>query len=176
VALIDLVVEPFGLRLTQKELVTRHPYPNKMHAVACRRIGKKAIDGILIETPDQSDEFSTMARWAIEAQMVVSHWIEYRSVDREFDAASDKQMLWHGTYGDLGDWSDRTLRNDQHSPMMQLERDMKTGSDVVDEFDAASGFITRRIQPFDMPTIERGRILECRMFDRIPRIKNAFII
>jgi hypothetical protein len=57
-----------------------------------------------------------------------------------------------------------------------FERGMKCGPDIVDEFDAAPGFITRQVQEFEMPTTERGRILECRMFDRVPRIKNVFII
>jgi len=178
VDLIGLAIEPRGLLLTQHELVTRKPYPNKWISVACARSQRRAVDGILIETVEHMDEFRTMARWAIDAQIAVSHQVDYRIIDREFDAASDNSILWSETFGELGNWRNRDPNpfSRRGSPTMELERGMRRGSEIVDEFDAATGLVIRRKEAFEMPTIERGRILEGRMFDRLPRIENAFII
>ncbi|CAB3802588.1 hypothetical protein LMG28614_05651 [Paraburkholderia ultramafica] len=54
VELIDLRIDPLDLFLRGgKELTTRRPYPNKHFAVACRKAGSKAIDWILVDTPNQ---------------------------------------------------------------------------------------------------------------------------
>ena len=57
VALVDLQIDPLGIRLVGgDDLATRRPYPNKMYAVACRKQGQKAINGILIETAKPVEE------------------------------------------------------------------------------------------------------------------------
>ena len=91
VALVDLEVSPLGLHLRGGvDLTTRWPYPNKWQAVACRKLGNKAIDGILIETGKRLDEWRTTARWAVNASMVVTHRVHYKLLDHDFDAASDR--------------------------------------------------------------------------------------
>ena len=56
VALIDLEIEPIGLRLTGGvDLATRRPYRNKRYAVACRKRGQEAVNGILIKTKTPID-------------------------------------------------------------------------------------------------------------------------
>jgi Family of unknown function (DUF6012) len=65
VALVDLEITLFGLQFRGGvDLATRRPYPNKRFPVACRREARKALDGILIETPGPVDEFHVTARWA----------------------------------------------------------------------------------------------------------------
>ena len=49
VALVDVHVLPFGLRLVGGvDVVARRPYPNKTYHVACRKVGRKAVRGILL--------------------------------------------------------------------------------------------------------------------------------
>ena len=52
------------------------------------------IDGILIETPEFIGRFDIKTQWAVEAQLLVTHHVDYRVIDREFLAASDDMMLW----------------------------------------------------------------------------------
>jgi hypothetical protein len=88
-ALIDLTVEPFGLYLRgDVDLDTRFPYPNKRIAVACRKKGRKALNGILIQVPTAVD-FEYTARWAVDAQFVSTHRVMHRLLDKELDAASE---------------------------------------------------------------------------------------
>ena len=92
VALATLDSDALGLHLTGKELDTRRPYPSKEYAVACRRQGRKAIDGILIETPQFIGRFDIKTQWAVEALLLVTHHVDYRVIDRDFLAASDDMM------------------------------------------------------------------------------------
>lgn len=95
--LLDLRIEPLGLHLRDgTDLATGRPYPNKGYKVARRRMGRKAVDGILIRTPDLIEEFRCSARWAVGAAYVAAHEVTYRVLDREFGAASDSRWLWHG--------------------------------------------------------------------------------
>src|SRR5579863_7814659 len=83
--LTELAVEPFGLHLRGGvELATRRPYPNKRFHVACRKEGQKAINGLLIETRDHVSEFSTVARWTVEAAPPVTHRVTYTIIDQDF--------------------------------------------------------------------------------------------
>jgi hypothetical protein len=104
--LVDLVIEPFGLRLVGGvDLITGHPYPNKHHAVACPKTRThKAFYGLLIETSSPVDEWHVTARWGIDGiDTAFTHEIDYRLLDHDFDAASENSRFWHGTWEG---WSD----------------------------------------------------------------------
>jgi hypothetical protein len=174
VSLIDLEIEPFGMRLVGGEdLKTGRPYPNKCYAVACRKKGHKAFDGILIESEAFIKKFRCTARWAIEADSVVTHRVDYKILDRKFDAASDSMMFWHACCAELGGWSNRFPPGAERSiplvsqPMMEVVPESadrrRASQDVVE-----GEWIVSRRECFAMPTIERGRILQSRLGDRIP--------
>lgn len=182
VELIDLEIAQLGLRLTTaNDLVTRRPYPNKRYAVGCRKLGRKAIDGILIETSATVDEFRYVARWAVEAETVVTHRVDYKVLDHDFDTASDSMMLWYACCAELGGWSDRwpAWAKDAapiySAPMMEVvppvpSRQPST-EDVMDEL---TGWITNRRQTFAMPTIERERLLNTKVRERMPSPASVF--
>lgn len=74
VSLMDLEIKPLGIHLMGGiDLTTRRPYPNKRYAVACRKQGHKAIDGILIETAKPVDVLRYIARWAVDATFCAIH-------------------------------------------------------------------------------------------------------
>jgi hypothetical protein len=181
VSLIDLKIEPFGLHLVGgRDLKIGRPYPNKRYAVACRKQGHKAMDGILIETKSFVKEMSTTARWAIEAELCVTHSVDYKILDREFDAASDNMVLWHACCKELGGWSNRFPPGVWMSvpvvtePAMEVDPgpfdDRRKREDVVDKSDN----IVSRHEVFSMPTIEPERILHTDLNERIPGMEMAF--
>jgi hypothetical protein len=175
VDLLDLEIEPLGIRLVGgKDLATRRPFRNKLYSVACRKQGQKAINGILIETASPIDEFRYVARWAVEASLVVTHKVDYRIVDRDFDAASDYMILWHGCREELGGWSNRSA-GAQRQPAMEVK--LLSGKWIEnrrDIYDCQTGLIMERNESLAMPTIERERILSCMVGDRLPSIGAAF--
>ena len=162
------------------DLATRRPYPNKNYAVACRKKGgKRAIDGILIETLAPVEEFLYTARWSIESSFEATHIVRYTLLDHDFDAASDDMTLWYAHSPSLGGWPDRrpdwwtkhvpTLYSDAF--MEVVHRESRAGT--TDSFDAEDRIIIRE-QAFPMPTIEPGRILGRVHGFPIPPLNTAF--
>src|ERR1700738_95197 len=108
VSVVDVEIPTLGLRLLGNvDLTTRRPYPNKHYAVACRKRGHKAVDGIFIETGEPVAHIDCITRWAVEAKAVVTHRVRYTLLDRDFDSASDHMLLWCAESDGLGGWSDR---------------------------------------------------------------------
>jgi hypothetical protein len=184
VELIDLEISPLGLHLRGGvDLATRRPYPNKWFAVACRKLGTKAIDGILIETPKRLDELHMTARWAVEASMVVTHRVHYKLLDHDFDAASDRTLFWRACGAELGGWSDRCPHGTKRLPSMACEPVMEVEPGSMNQqrssrdiLDIRSGFIIAREDTLSMPTIERERILETKLCERVPSLDMAFVL
>jgi hypothetical protein len=180
VALIDLEIHPLGMRLRGGvDLITRRPYPNKRYAVACRKKGHKAIDGLLIETAAPLDKLTTTARWAIEAAMTVTHQVHYTLLDHDFDTASDDMMFWYGRGFESGGWSNRCPASAKgvapgpRAPMMEVVPP-DSGRPATEDILDGQGRISRRLQTFAMPTIERERVLKPRFNDRVPPLETAF--
>lgn len=184
VALIDLEISPLGLHLRGGvDLATRRPYPNRWYAVACRKLGTKAVDGILIETGGRLDELDMTARWAVEASRAVTHRVHYKLLDHDFEAASDRTLFWHACGAELGGWSDRCPDGTGHrSPTVfepRMEVDPKLSSQQRwsrDIIDIRSGWIIAREETFSMPTIERERITETKLQTRMPPLTAAFVV
>lgn len=183
VTLIDLKIDPLGLFLIGgKDVVTRRPYPNKRHAVACRKQGLKAIDGILIETERPDSELVVTARWAIEAELSVTHEVRYALLDRDFDAASDHMTLWRAHVWDFKQqpwssrWPDRLkgVAPMSAEPMMEVLSGRVRASETEDLLDNVGEWIMRRRERFAMPTLERERIVACWPNDRMPPMSSAF--
>ncbi len=187
VGIVDIRVEPLGLCLRGGvELATRRPYPNKRYAVACRRSGRKAVNGILLAMDFPISDLFYVARWAVEAEKVVTHRIRYRLLDQEFDAASESMMLWNACSEYLGGWSSRWpdppgWKTPAFSePRMEVEllnaddqRQARRQSRLDDVRDS-SGWIVERQEEFHMPTLERGRFTSRLAGDRMPRVEDAF--
>lgn len=177
VTLIDLEIEPFGLNLRNGiELRTGRPYPNRFHTVASRKVGRRALVGILIETSKPVDEFQYAARWAVEAQLVVRHEVKFKVLDRDFDAVTDEFIAWHAFYGK--NWGHRVPKelekpDAQHEPCMEVlspERSRER-DDVVDQ---RTGLIMLRREVFQMPTIETERLLNHLEGGWMPKREMAF--
>jgi Family of unknown function (DUF6012) len=180
--LLALDIEQLNLHLKDgTELRTGRPYPNKNYWVACRKMGHKNFQGILIETPRIKKKFDYTARWLIGPSFVATHRIQYKLLDRNFDALSDNIGLWSATCKELGDWVSRVpdwakqFSPMQASPRMEV---MPTGCRprvlVEDIQNEQTGWIVLRQETFLMPSIERGRIEDRMIEGRLPPVSMAF--
>jgi hypothetical protein len=171
-------IRELGLRLDDRSVTERQPYPHKDCWVVCRKSGRKAIDGLLIETDRPVDYFHVHTEWLIK-DYVVSHSVEYRILDHDFGAASDNIMLWRGTSKELGGWPSRIPRSLISSsapkfrePSMAFFEEEANKPDTEDR--VVDGIITERRQIFSMPTLERERLVGNELNSRLPLIKDAF--
>jgi hypothetical protein len=177
-AIVDLTIEPFGLTLRgDRELRTGHPYPNKRYFVASRRSTRKALDGILIETPEHVPAYRYTARWSIAAQLLITHHVSCEVLDRDFDVASEDSTLWLAYYDSLGGWRSRDPSGGwgkrQSEPLMEFlpGENGPWPSDAINE----RGWIIERRDVLKMPTIERERFLTTGNFlGRKPTPETAF--
>lgn len=183
VQLVDVTIEPLGLVLREGvDLAMRQPFPNKRLYVACRKVGRKGMNGLLIDTGAVPiKEFDVVTRWAVFADDVVTHRVQHVVLDDEFDAVSTDMALWHAMSESLGGWESRMPALPQnaspatHMPRMAImseDRAQRTG-DVVDKLNR-SGMITERREVFSMPTIQPERLQNTRLDDRLPPIEHAF--
>lgn len=105
-ALVDVSLPEMALCLRAgKEVTACRPYPNKRYLVARRNGGRRAVAGILIEHAGRLEQFTMVARWTIDRGEVLTHKIEYRVIDHDFDAVSEDMILWSGMRRQA--WSDR---------------------------------------------------------------------
>jgi hypothetical protein len=181
VSVVDMEIPSLGLRLLGNvDLTTRRPYPNKHYAVACRKRGHKAVDGIFIDTGEPVEHIDCITRWAIDAKAVVTHRVRYTLLDRDFDSASDHMLLWWACSDSLGGWSDRHPRGKERflpvqiEPVMELIEARADRPNAHDTFDETLGWIALREQTFEMPTIERERLLNSELNHRLPAITDVF--
>lgn len=93
--LIDIRIKEFDLQLTGgRDAVARQPFPNKRYYVACRKKGRRAINGLLIEVPGHVPVFTVITRWSIGAEVVLRHQVRYVVLDEQFEAVTDYKLLW----------------------------------------------------------------------------------
>jgi hypothetical protein len=187
VELVDLEISPLDLQLVGAvDLATRRPYRNKRYAVACRKQESKAMDGILIETKSTVDEFVSVARWSVEYSLLVTHCVHYTLLDRDFDAASDDMTLWKSCLDNFGQISeDRTPSWAKGTAAVHGEPVMEVIAETGDRHwvcpnlvgtldDVEKKWIVSRCEVFPMPTIDRGRIVNRELNERMPSPNMAF--
>lgn len=182
IELVDLSIPELGLVLTGgKELVSKRPYPNKNYVVARRKMGQRSVVGICIDTVSHVNSFTSVARWAINAEVMVTHRTHYVVLDEEFDTVSDDMTSWGAFSASLGGYRSRCPAWVNNSPMV-LEPLMsvladdghRKGAHVNDVY-GARGLITERHETFRLPTVERGRLeVSCSDWFRKPNLEMAF--
>lgn len=178
--LVDLSIPELGIALRgDRDLVTRNPYPNKTYRVVSRKVGRKAMDGILINTPSMVRSFTAVMRWAAGAELLVKHSVKYVLIDEDHDFVSDSMVMWSRWHESVGGWGSRmydvpsgwTPANAQPRMDVSLNRNKK--GDFKDTI--VNGVITERAETFRLPTLEIGRFDSARTFrDRFPSIEAAF--
>jgi hypothetical protein len=180
VTLVDVTIDALGLHLQGgSDLSVGRPYPNKHYTVAYRRMGRKALDGFLIETTPPVQEWRCTARWAVEAEVLVTHHVDYQLNDQDFEAASDNMMFWYACCEGLGGWASRMLPEVEGvghiyvEPTMEVIPGNPKKTPTQDRLDHR-GRIVERHQKFRLPTIERDRLLSTNLVNRMPGPETPF--
>jgi hypothetical protein len=179
VDIVDMSIPELGLTLKgDKDVVLRTPYPNKRYKVVCRKKGRKAINGIFIETDKRLNDFTVVTRWGVNSDISV-HKIHYHIIDSDYDAVTEYIMMWSGFYGTP--YNSRT-KEPQWIPakdqprMVTLLNDSESKRDesiynVVD----GEGIVRERTEYIEMPTVERERLaIQFWGNKRLPAIEDSF--
>lgn len=176
IELIDVKCDEFDLRLKNgKEIVARRPFPNKGYQVACRKVGKKAIVGLLVECDRIPSEFTVTTRWAVAAEEVLTHTVRYVMMDWEFNFASDRMSLWYPEGGFPSRWPNIPQYDvpAKTQPCMGIIPWKGRQGIILDELGLA-GFLQKRHETFYMPTVPERRVEIWNRADCLPARSEAF--
>jgi hypothetical protein len=184
--LVDIRIPALGLHLREgRDVIARTPYPNKEYLVASRKYGRKSVTGFFILAPTETREFTVTTRWAVSAEFLLTHTVDYSILDSDCDAASDNMMLWGNLHPSHGGWGSRwpSVAKDwapsTHAPQMDTYRETisksKRERDVRDVI-SDRGLIVARHERFRLPSLERDRVvMRNNLTDRMPVIDSAFV-
>jgi len=181
VSILSLEIPELNISLTGDDLVSRKPFPNKCYHVACKRKGKKAIKGILIESEKHLEEFHVETKWLIEGEGEISHIVHYNIMDNDFSLVSDDFTLMYASSGVLGDFESRwnSIENNfppcHGQPFMEYVDSVKADkSNVVDSLTFPNTIIHRE-EFISIPTIEMERFTKRGDYEgRFPDISDKF--
>jgi hypothetical protein len=192
VTLVDFTIDVFDMHLRGGiDVVARSPYPNKGFQVCCRNVGRKAMDGILLQTEGHVSEFEAITRWMINEEQVVTHHVTYQILDNEFDAATASMLFFYEHPPSLGGWQSRwpewangiapayaepTMVTEVFLPKSEQRRAAAKAKRCIDTLNKA-GNIIERWEVFAMPSIERERLFDerCQFHKgRMPPLSAAF--
>lgn len=185
--LLEICIPEINLTLKHGvDIDTRKPYPNKNYFVGCRKQGRKAMEGLLIDIPEHQNKFTAIYRWNNEEEGIVTHKVNYIVLDNEFDLVSDNMMLWLSIRG--SDFKNRTPEKMKHAhddksrsnapvnlqPRMDLIQGVRVGhfKENVNDY----GLIDFREETFTLPTIPREQYEFLNFNARLPSFNNAFSI
>ena len=181
--LLSLQIQKLDVELKSSELVTRKPFPNKNYWVGSRNIGRKALEGLLFETPAHVPEFTAVARWIVNEEHIVTHEIQYRVLDQELDSVSDNITLWNAGRMKERDYPSRWPQSTDWKPgvakprmeIFHLPEEAHPLRQHVRDTISASKLITLRQETLEMPTIERSRITSMDWSVRMPPQDTALL-
>lgn len=190
----EIEIPELFLTIHKTALMIKAPFPNKKIEVACRKKGRKAINGLLIETDKFINQFTVKIKWGIsikdvphnEHEMLVDHIIHYHVNDNEFDFVSDDIMLW----GSSGiEFKDRCNKEQQKwhksasQPQMRLssidyskETEKDRISCCISQLFNHNNIAIQQEEFYYIPTLEQQRINSNLNYfrDRFPNIEDAF--
>ena len=149
--------------------------------MACRKVGKKAINGIIVESDKHLNNFQVVTRWKVDDEKIVTHIAEFNVVNNDYNLVTDVMMLW-GNLISIGDeFSCRTPESMMNYSPLEAQPVMKAVPDqsrtcAINAVDhVVGGLNVERKQIIDMPTIEPERFdNEIAQSLRVPSFENAF--
>ena len=171
---VDLVsISVDGSVIDRDLLVIRKPYPNKCYFVACRKKGKKAISGILVELADKK-KFKVEYTWIVEELGEVKHIVHYDISDSDYDMVSDDITL---SYARLND----RLKNiipASGKPYAEIIEPIKSKESAFPFSDTIEkGIVKQRVEYIYLPTIEKERFIERgKYYGRYPAMDDKFVL
>lgn len=164
-----------------KDITARRPYRNKRYLVACRKKSQKAIDGIFIKLPKKKKQLLVNVVWIGVTGEKLTHSIRYLFCDDEYDAATEKMVLWTAqTIGNQA-YPNRTLQSGQipsrSQPRMATFPDDERVGNIRDSHDSHH-VLVHRMEEFKLPTIEPSRLIadQGSFNNRFPSLDDVFIV
>ncbi|WP_180558410.1 DUF6012 family protein [Arsenophonus endosymbiont of Apis mellifera] len=165
--LIDVSIPELNLTLKgDVDIVARTPYPNKCYQIACRKKGRKAINGLFIETDGILTNFTQITRWAVNGE-IATHKIHFHILDSDFDAITSEIMMWNAFHNTPflsrkseihENWLPATNQPRMLPILENKKESQREQQRLIYNLVSDDGFIMERTEFFPIPTVETHRI------------------
>ncbi|MEZ8372786.1 DUF6012 family protein [Vibrio cyclitrophicus] len=182
VSLVDVQIPEINLTLkAEVDLVVRKPFPNKCYFVACRKVGRKAICGLYLDVDKQLESFSVITRWEFNAEQILTHEVNYKVADTDYDAISDDHTMLYAQ----SDFESRWITDLESNPPVNTQPRMDVllyehhsrGENVSLQDDYLDGILVKRVENITIPTIETERLTKRGMLpNRMPDLEHRFTV
>ncbi|ELB2105026.1 hypothetical protein QNZ87_004199 [Vibrio parahaemolyticus] len=157
-----------------EDVIARQPHRNKRYYTGCRKVGRNAIDGILVKAPQQLNSFTLMTLWQLTPNRPpITHRVHYTLADRDFPFASDNLMLWgKRRHASTKEWSyamgqPRMVMLPEHYHARQY-RDISFTNDEM-------GCVETCSESIIIPSLPISALSDARHFNkRLPSLTDAF--
>lgn len=166
VDIIDVEIPELKVHLQANvDIVLRTPFPNKNYKVVCRKKGRKAINGIFVETDKQIQFFTVITRWAVNGE-ISRHQTHYHITDNDFDAVTEEDMLWSGFFNTpyrtrCKEIEEKGVSVKRQAAMVTLTGDLNSNDDdsnwTYNSVDS-DGIVRYRAEFITLPTVEPERL------------------
>lgn len=180
VDLIDVQIPELSVHLqNERDITVRFPSPNKRLHYACRKKGRKAIHGILLNTDRAVSDLTVITRWAVQGNVSV-HRVHMHIVGDD-DAATDAIHLWSGVFNTpFRDKTPAVARNwipASCQPRLSVnagDRPSAREPSIWRRADPA-GIIRQQTEYYTAATVEPERLLSPKCSNnRLPVLEDAF--
>ena len=156
------------------DVIARQPHPNKRYYTGCRKVGRKAIDGMLVEVPEQLTYFTLVSTWVIASNLpMATHIVHYTLADNDFPFASDNLMLWgERRHDSTKEWSYALGQ-----PRMVMLPENYRAREVRDIHFIRNevGLVETCVESITIPTLPLTTLDDSRCFnEKLPSLTGAF--
>lgn len=180
VKLVDVVVPELGIHLEEgKDITVRFPAPNKRLHYVCRKKGRRAIYGILLNTDKPVTDITVITRWAVQGHISV-HRV-HMHITGTGEAATDVIQLWSAVRGTsfvdctppgAGNWVPASCQ-----PRLTVAAADRTScrEPAIWRRTDPAGIIREQTEFFTAAAVEPARLSSpWRGMDRLPAADDAF--
>ncbi|EFB0088150.1 hypothetical protein H0L72_004743 [Salmonella enterica] len=175
----SITIPEFDFKIEVDALSTGRPWPNRNVWVGMRK-GRKAINGLLLNTDKKIKWFTTEYQWNIESMGMISHRVTSYIEDDEFDLVSQDILLNNG----FDEWECRVHSAYENKAPVQIQPQMesfitkpgKESHDVWIEYNWGD-FLVSREESLLLHTIQSERLnTDFSLFSRFPSFKQVINI
>ena len=180
VDLIDVEIPELGLHLqAERDITVRFPSPNKRLHYVCRKKGRKAIHGILLNTDTYVTDITVNTRWLVQGDVSL-HRMHMHIVGAD-DAATDVIHLWSSVrntpFRDKAPDLTKNWIPASCQPRLTVnagDRPSVREPAIWRRADPA-GIIRQQTEYYTAATVESERLLSpARSNNRLPALEDAF--
>ncbi|MDP8042524.1 DUF6012 family protein [Pasteurella atlantica] len=186
--LVEYKIPELNISLTDNELMTKTPFPNKCYFIACKK-GRKYSDGFLINIENfEADYFTIIEKWeftdiTLDIKRIVTHKVNITITDKGNNFISQNRLFSslypfeHKYYGKDHNFEVMTFSDTELNNLIGFFAQLGEKNEIETEADLFISYIAFREESNSYPTLEIERfnsILEHSKSTKLPSFKDMF--